>query len=123
MDGTPPPRLADVFELTGKAGNQVVEFNIENTRHNEVQLLGNGTWCVELGGRDCSLQMHEQKLLEVSLTEELLESAIAEYEASGNAKKAEVLRTDLATLRTMCGQAADFGEARPDHAVPFNLFT
>ena len=100
-------------KATGVGDNKkfLVELNIEDTRHNEVQLLGNGTWCVELGGRDCSLQMHEQKLLEVSLTEELLESAIAEYEASGNAKKAEVLRTDLATLRTMCGQAADFGEA------------
>ena len=104
----------------GDNKNFLVEFNIEDTRHNEVQLLGNGTWCVELGGRDCSLQMHEQKLLEVSLTEELLESAIAEYEASGNAKKAEVLRTDLATLRTMCGQAADFGEAlRLDSASTF----
>ena len=104
----------------GDNKNFLIELNIEDTRHNEVQLLGNGTWCVELGGRDCSLQMHEQKLLEVSLTEELLESAIAEYEAAGHAQKAAVLRTDLTTLRAMCGQAADFGEAlRLDSASTF----
>jgi acetyl/propionyl-CoA carboxylase alpha subunit len=104
----------------GDNKNFLVELNIENTRHNEVQLLGNGIWCVELGGRDCSLQMHEQKLLEVSLTEELLEAAITEYEAAGNTKKAAVLRADLATLRTICGQAVDFGEAlRLDSASTF----
>ena len=31
---------------------------------------------VSLGGRDCSVQMHEQKLLEVSLTQELLDAEI-----------------------------------------------
>ena len=29
VDGTHPPSLAEVFELTRKAGNQVVQFNIE----------------------------------------------------------------------------------------------
>ena len=54
----------------GDNKNVVVELNIETTRHNEIQMLGNGQWCVTLGGRDCSLQMHEQKLLEVSVTQE-----------------------------------------------------
>ena len=51
----------------GDNKNVLIELNIEQTRHNEIQLLGNGEWCVSLGGRDCSLQMHEQKLLEISV--------------------------------------------------------
>ena len=54
----------------GDNKNILLELNIEQTRHNEIQMLGNGEWCVTLGGRDCSLQMHEQKLLEVSVTQE-----------------------------------------------------
>lgn len=60
----------------GNNRNMLIELNIEDTRHNEIQLLGNGDWCIALGGRDCSLQMHEQKLFEISLTSELLQSAL-----------------------------------------------
>ncbi len=60
----------------GDNKNVLIELNIEQTRHNEIQLLGNGDWCIALGGRDCSLQMHEQKLLEVSVTQEGLLAAI-----------------------------------------------
>ena len=56
----------------GDNKNILLELNIEQTRHNEIQLVGNGDWCLTLGGRDCSLQMHEQKLLEVSITQETL---------------------------------------------------
>jgi acetyl/propionyl-CoA carboxylase alpha subunit len=95
----------------GDNKNFLIELNIENTRHNEIQLLGNGEWCVELGGRDCSLQMHEQKLLEVSLTEEMLAAAALDYEASGKKIKAEVLRSDAKILKSMCRQAEEFGKA------------
>ncbi len=61
----------------GSNRNFLIELNIERTRHNEIQLIGNGDWCLSLGGRDCSVQMHEQKLIEVSLTKELLESELA----------------------------------------------
>ncbi len=54
----------------GDNRNILVELNIEETRHLEIQLIGNGEWSMALGGRDCSLQMHEQKLLEVSVTAE-----------------------------------------------------
>ncbi|HEX9050955.1 MAG TPA: biotin carboxylase N-terminal domain-containing protein, partial [Anaeromyxobacter sp.] len=60
----------------GDNKNVLIELNIEQTRHNEIQLLGNGKWCISLGGRDCSLQMHEQKLLEISVTQEGLAAAI-----------------------------------------------
>lgn len=48
--------------------NCVIELDIAETRHWEIQLVGNGQWCVALGGRDCSLQRFEQKLVEFSLT-------------------------------------------------------
>ena len=100
-------------KATGPGDNKnfLIEVNIENTRHNEIQLLGNGSWCVELGGRDCSLQMHEQKLQEVSLTAEMLEEAIQQYQQSGKIQQAKVLKKDLEMLRSMSTQAEAFGEA------------
>ena len=95
----------------GDNKNLLVELNIESTRHNEIQILGNGEWCVALGGRDCSLQMHEQKLVEVSITQEELERVAAAAEAAGNAAKASVLRADLAVLRRMEEEAERFGRA------------
>ena len=47
----------------GDNKNFLIELNIENTRHNEIQLLGNGKWCIELGGRDCSLQCTNKNCL------------------------------------------------------------
>ncbi len=104
--------LAEV--KTGGVGddkNIVLELNVEETRHNEIQLLGNGSWCVSLGGRDCSVQMHEQKLLEISVTQEVLAGAIAEARASGRTSAATALEGDLATLRKMEDEAERFGLA------------
>jgi acetyl/propionyl-CoA carboxylase alpha subunit len=95
----------------GENKNVLVELNIEQTRHNEIQLLGNGTWCVTMGGRDCSLQMHEQKLLEVSVTQEGLAAAIAKAEKLGKGDEARALATDLEILKRMEADAARFGEA------------
>ena len=39
----------------GDNKNVLVELNIETTRHQEIQVIGNGDWCITLGGRDCSL--------------------------------------------------------------------
>lgn len=94
----------------GTNKNFLIELNIENTRHNEIQLIGNGEWCLALGGRDCSVQMHEQKLLELSLTQELLEKEIAVCAAT-HPKKAEVLKGDLKVLREMEEQSERFGAA------------
>ncbi|EMO72130.1 biotin/lipoyl-containing protein [Leptospira santarosai] len=94
----------------GTNKNFLIELNIENTRHNEIQLIGNGEWCLALGGRDCSVQMHEQKLLELSLTQELLEKEIASCSTT-HPKKAEVLKGDLKVLREMEEQSERFGEA------------
>ncbi|HEY5996876.1 MAG TPA: biotin carboxylase N-terminal domain-containing protein, partial [Candidatus Deferrimicrobiaceae bacterium] len=95
----------------GDNKNLLIELNIEQTRHNEIQLLGNGKWCVSLGGRDCSLQMHEQKLLEVSVTQEGLHAAIARAEKAGRLDEAKALRTDLEILKRMEDDAARFGAA------------
>jgi acetyl/propionyl-CoA carboxylase alpha subunit len=91
----------------GSNRNFLIELNIERTRHNEIQLIGNGEWCLSLGGRDCSVQMHEQKLVEVSLTHELL---AAEAERA-DGKTREILRGDLGTLARMEAEGERFGAA------------
>jgi len=104
----------------GDNKNMLIELNVENTRHNEIQMIGNGQWCVTLGGRDCSLQMHEQKLVEVSITEEGLQQAIAEARARGDQRRAEILSSDLEVLRRMEAEAERFGLAvRLDSASTF----
>jgi acetyl/propionyl-CoA carboxylase alpha subunit len=95
----------------GDNKNVLVELNIETTRHQEIQVIGNGQWSMTMGGRDCSLQMHEQKLLEVSVTVESLQKAIEVAEAAGQEVEARVLKQDLVTLETMEDEAARFGEA------------
>ena len=95
----------------GDNKNVLVELNIETTRHQEIQVIGNGHWSMSMGGRDCSLQMHEQKLLEVSVTVESLQAALDEAERGGNPEEARGLRQDLATLQAMEEEAARFGEA------------
>ncbi|MEE8395747.1 MAG: biotin carboxylase N-terminal domain-containing protein, partial [bacterium] len=91
--------------------NFLIELNVEETRHNEIQLLGNGKWCIALGGRDCSLQMHEQKLLEVSITEELLLRAAEQKDAAGQTGGARALRQDLAVFKEMEAEAERTGAA------------
>jgi acetyl/propionyl-CoA carboxylase alpha subunit len=95
----------------GDNKNVLVELNIETTRHQEIQVIGNGQWSMSMGGRDCSLQMHEQKLLEVSVTVESLQRALQQAEASGKKEEARVLKQDVATLQAMEEQAANFGAA------------
>jgi len=95
----------------GDNKNVLIELNIEQTRHNEIQLLGNGDWCISLGGRDCSLQMHEQKLLEVSVTQEGLSEAIAKAKAAGKKEEVKALESDLKVLKRMEEESARFGQA------------
>ncbi|MDY0006087.1 MAG: biotin carboxylase N-terminal domain-containing protein [Spongiibacteraceae bacterium] len=95
----------------GDNKNVLLELNIETTRHQEIQVVGNGDWCITMGGRDCSLQMHEQKLLEVSVTVEELAAAIEKAEQQGRSAEAKTLRTDLEILKKMETEAARFGQA------------
>nr|WP_279537208.1 biotin/lipoyl-containing protein [Aestuariicella hydrocarbonica] len=95
----------------GDNKNVLIEMNIDTTRHQEIQVVGNGEWCMTMGGRDCSLQMHEQKLLEVSVTEEELKDAIKVAEAAGKTAEAEQLQRDLLILEKMEHEGAIFGEA------------
>ncbi len=91
----------------GSNRNFLIELNIERTRHNEIQLIGNGEWCLSLGGRDCSVQMHEQKLVEVSLTKELLDHEIER--SSGKARA--ILEGDREYLARMEAESEKFGAA------------
>jgi acetyl/propionyl-CoA carboxylase alpha subunit len=95
----------------GDNKNVLVELNIEQTRHNEIQLVGNGEWCVSLGGRDCSLQMHEQKLLEVSVTQEGLALAIEKAKKAGRKAEVKALESDLKVLKRMEEDSTKFGVA------------
>jgi acetyl/propionyl-CoA carboxylase alpha subunit len=95
----------------GDNKNVLVELNIETTRHQEIQVIGNGEWAMTMGGRDCSLQMHEQKLLEVSVTVESLERALEQARAAGQKDEARVLAQDIQTLKAMEAEAEAFGEA------------
>jgi acetyl/propionyl-CoA carboxylase alpha subunit len=95
----------------GDNKNVLVEMNIETTRHQEIQVVGNGEWCMTMGGRDCSLQMHEQKLLEVSVTAEELAEAKAVAEAAGKKAEAAQLARDIEILAKMEEEGARFGEA------------
>ena len=95
----------------GDNKNMLIELNVESTRHNEIQMLGNGEWCVTLGGRDCSLQMHEQKLVEVSVTQEGLRAAADRARAAGKETKARVLESDLGVLERMEVESERFGQA------------
>ena len=95
----------------GDNKNVLIELNIEQTRHNEIQLLGNGKWCIALGGRDCSLQMHEQKLLEVSVTQEGLLAAIDAAKTAGSKAEVKALESDLKVLRRMEEESERFGLA------------
>jgi acetyl/propionyl-CoA carboxylase alpha subunit len=95
----------------GDNKNVLVELNIETTRHQEIQVIGNGEWSLSLGGRDCSLQMHEQKLLEVSVTDESLRAALARAREAGRDEEARVLEQDIRTLSEMEDEAARFGAA------------
>jgi biotin carboxyl carrier protein len=95
----------------GDNKNVLIELNIEQTRHNEIQLLGNGDWCIALGGRDCSLQMHEQKLLEISVTQEGLALEIEKAKKAGLKKQVKALESDLQVLKRMEEQSERFGRA------------
>jgi acetyl/propionyl-CoA carboxylase alpha subunit len=88
----------------GTNRNFLIELNLETTRHNEIQVIGNGEWAVSLGGRDCSIQMHEQKQLEFSLTQELIDGALPGYQ--GAARKS--LEKDKETLAAMERDAEAF---------------
>ncbi|MDA3903278.1 MAG: biotin carboxylase [Desulfuromusa sp.] len=95
----------------GDNKNVLIELNIEQTRHNEIQLIGNGQWSIALGGRDCSLQMHEQKLLEISVTQESLEIEIAKTKKAKLKKQQTALESDLDVLKRMEAESERFGEA------------
>lgn len=99
-------------KATGARDNRniLIELNVEETRHLEIQLLGNGEWCISLGGRDCSAQMHEQKLLELSITVETLEQEMEAAQSAGAEDEARALQQEQRTLQRMEEEGVRFGE-------------
>jgi acetyl/propionyl-CoA carboxylase alpha subunit len=90
----------------GDNKNVLAEINIETVRHEEIQVVGNGDWCLTLRGRDCSVQMNEQKLLEISVTVEELQESIDAALSAERPEEAEALKADLSTLIKMEDEAS-----------------
>ncbi len=106
--------ILNEVKTTGVGDNKniLIELNIETTRHQEIQLIGNGEWSLSLGARDCSLQMHEQKLLEVSVTRSTLHESLAAARANrAHRDEIKTLRRDIATLAAMEEEAERFAVA------------
>ena len=99
------------IEIAAADKNVLIELNVDANRHQEVQVIGNGDWCVALGLRDCSAQMHEQKLIEASVTAESLQREIAASRAAGERETARALEVDLRILTEMEDEAERFGKA------------
>ena len=99
------------MEVAGDERNVLIELNVEANRHLEVQVIGNGDWCVALGLRDCSAQMHEQKLIEASVTAESLQREIDGSAAAGERDTRRALEADLRVLTEMEDEAERFGLA------------
>lgn len=92
--------------------NILIELNIDSSRHQEIQLVGNGQWCVALGGRDCSVQWREQKLVEISLTQEALAAELEKCpQGEAHTEVREALTQERDTLIAMEQDAEVFGEA------------
>ncbi len=105
--------ILNEVKATGQGDNKniLVELNIETTRHQEIQVIGNGEWSLALGGRDCSLQMHEQKLLEVSVTAEDLQQALTDSLHGEREAESKILSQDLKTLHAMESESEKFAIA------------
>ena len=105
--------ILNEVKATGQGDNKniLVELNIETTRHQEIQVIGNGEWALALGGRDCSLQMHEQKLLEISVTTEDLQQALTDSLHRGNEEESKILSQEIKTLQAMEKESEIFGQA------------
>ncbi len=99
------------IEIAAADKNVLIELNVDANRHQEVQVIGNGDWCVALGLRDCSAQMHEQKLIETSVTAESLQREIAAGRAAGERETVRALEVDLRILTEMEDEAERFGKA------------
>ncbi len=105
--------ILNEVKATGQGDNKniLVELNIETTRHQEIQVIGNGEWSLALGGRDCSLQMHEQKLLEISVTTEDLQQALTDSLHGEREQESKILSQDLKTLQAMETESERFAQA------------
>jgi len=101
--------------------NCVLELNIPLTRHWEIQLIGNGQWCVALGGRDCSIQRFEQKLVEISLTTDSLvsqqdQTTLVELEADAVAFGLAVGLDSVSTYESI----VTFGDSQRHYFMEMN---
>ena len=111
-----PAKVQEALVEAGASGpgagrNLLIESDIRGISHQEIQLVGNGDWCIALGGRDCSLQMHEQKLLELSMADETYAEEIARARDASQRAAAAALGRERRNLARMEQEAEAFGRA------------
>jgi acetyl/propionyl-CoA carboxylase alpha subunit/acetyl-CoA carboxylase carboxyltransferase component len=96
------------------SGALYAEKLVENARHIEVQVAGDGTRAVAVGERDCSLQRRHQKIIEIAPAPNLADDLRARLHAAA-VKLAEAVR--LRTIGTVEflveGNSFSFIEANP----------
>jgi len=90
--------LADAYAACGREaetafGNGAVyaEKLVDNARHIEVQIAGDGTRAVAVGERDCSLQRRHQKIIEIAPAPNLSDDLRGKLHAAA-VKMAEAVR-------------------------------
>jgi acetyl/propionyl-CoA carboxylase alpha subunit len=101
---------------SGRAGDMpqgvLLELNIPQPWHWEVQLFGDGDTVVHLAARDCSLQNHGyQKFIELALSPPALEAAILALDPHQDTVRIASLRQRQRTLERICVEALRLGQA------------
>ena len=105
----------------GDNKNILVELNIETTRHNEIQLIGNGEWCIAGRSRLLAPDARAEAPRGVDHPGRTLLAAVErERDSEATRPAAAAIEQDLNILRRMEAEAERFGEGgRLDSASTF----
>ncbi len=101
-----PAGIADAFAVCAREAQQAfgngdlfVEKLVRRARHIEVQIVGDGSGqVVDLGERDCTVQLHHQKLLEMAPSPALTDGRRQELLAAARALAIHVKYAGLGTF-------------------------
>jgi acetyl/propionyl-CoA carboxylase alpha subunit len=110
VDELPEAVAACRAEAGGAFGNDdlYIERLVENARHVEVQILGDGTEVVHLWDRDCSVQRRHQKIIEVAPARGLDPAVRASLLAAAGRLAAALRYRGLATVEFLAASSGEF---------------
>ncbi len=104
------PRARRLAEAAFNDGTLFLEACIENPRHVEIQLLGDGRGgAMHLYERDCSLQLNHRKILEESPAPGLDRGPLAALAERAEQTAAELGYDNVGTLETLRSGSGEFG--------------